>query len=190
MITLHKSGHCTERLDRVPRTSLRTSISARGWRAMRTDVHETTPESLASKSFRSSSTNGDQPQPEISGFGVRVPGGAQTCRSEAGSASEDPSQVRFTGWVSLLEVICDCLQRLGGGGVLGLPSHVHVLSQRRRAWPSSSAIWRADWPASSRIVAVVFRNACDVIHAMASAAIGAEAAAAISMTADRRSESI
>ena len=81
MITLHKSGHCTERLDRVPRTSLRTSISARGWRAMRTDVHETTPESLASKSFRSSSTNRDQSRPEISGFGVRVPGGAQKPRS-------------------------------------------------------------------------------------------------------------
>jgi hypothetical protein len=49
---------------------------------MRTDVHETIPESLASKSFRSSSTNGDQPHPEISGFGVRVPGGAQTPRSQ------------------------------------------------------------------------------------------------------------
>ena len=43
---------------------------------MRTGGHETTPESLASKSFRSSSTNGDQAQLEISGFGVRVPGGA------------------------------------------------------------------------------------------------------------------
>jgi hypothetical protein len=30
---------------------------------------------------------------QISGFGVRVPGGAQNCRSEAGSASENPSQV-------------------------------------------------------------------------------------------------
>lgn len=36
---------------------------------MRTDVQEPTPESLASKRFRSSSTNGDQPHLEISGSG-------------------------------------------------------------------------------------------------------------------------
>ena len=38
-------------------------------------------ESLTSKGFRSTSTNDDQPQLEISGFGVRVPGGAQKPRS-------------------------------------------------------------------------------------------------------------
>ena len=48
---------------------------------MRTDVRKTTPESLASKSFRSSSTNDDHPQLEVSEFGVRVPGGAQKPRS-------------------------------------------------------------------------------------------------------------
>lgn len=35
-------------------------------------MHETIQESLASKSFRSSSTNSDQPQLEFSGYGVRA----------------------------------------------------------------------------------------------------------------------
>jgi hypothetical protein len=39
---------------------------------MRTDANATTRESLTSKSFRAPSTNPDHPQPEFSGFGVRV----------------------------------------------------------------------------------------------------------------------
>ena len=41
-----------------------------------------------------------------------------------------------------------------------------------RAWPSWSAICRADSPASSRIVAFVFRKVWDVIHARASVSVG------------------
>ena len=44
---------------------------------MRTDGHDAIHESLASKSFRSSSTNREQSRTEISGFGDLVPGGAQ-----------------------------------------------------------------------------------------------------------------
>lgn len=52
-------------------TSLRTSISGRGWRSMRTDAYEPTHESLASKSFHPPSTNRDQSQSELSGSRVR-----------------------------------------------------------------------------------------------------------------------
>jgi hypothetical protein len=45
---------------------------------MRVNAYPTSPESLASKRFRSSSANDDQSQLEFSGFGVRVPGGAQS----------------------------------------------------------------------------------------------------------------
>jgi hypothetical protein len=51
---------------------------------MSTNGYETARASLTSKSFCAVSTNGDQPQPEFSGFGVRVPGGAQKPRSQRG----------------------------------------------------------------------------------------------------------
>jgi len=77
---------------------------------MRTDVRETIPESLANKSFRSSSTNGDQPQLEISGFGVRVPGGAQKPRSRRWPgflhAHRSPLIRRFQPYVTLAGGMC------------------------------------------------------------------------------------
>ena len=48
---------------------------------MTTDANQITHESLTSKSFRAPSTTDERHRVEISGFGVRVPGGAQKPRS-------------------------------------------------------------------------------------------------------------
>ena len=69
-------GHRSRR-----RTSLRTSISATAWSAIRVNEQHKFNESLTSKRFRALSAASGQPRMEISGFGVRVPGGAQKPRS-------------------------------------------------------------------------------------------------------------
>jgi hypothetical protein len=76
------------RLPLYQRTSLRTYISARGWRAMRSNVYDFGAQSLATKNFRASAADDGQPRVEISGFGVRVPGGAPK------------AQVTQVAWVS------------------------------------------------------------------------------------------
>jgi hypothetical protein len=62
-------------------TSLHTSISAKGPPTMTTHKPVTTAESVTYKRFCSPAAIHGQSQLEISGFGVRVPGGAQKPRS-------------------------------------------------------------------------------------------------------------
>ncbi|MER7243182.1 hypothetical protein [Kribbella sp. NPDC000426] len=77
---------------------------------MRSNVHDTDLESLARKRFRSSSTNEDHAQLEISGFGVRVPGGAQKPRSQRGLGFFMPAGHllfdAFSRHVSLADRMC------------------------------------------------------------------------------------
>jgi len=63
-------------------TSLHTSISAKGSPTMTTHEPVTTAESVTYKRFCSPAAIHGQSQLEISGFGVRVPGGAQKPRSQ------------------------------------------------------------------------------------------------------------
>jgi hypothetical protein len=89
--TAGRSGHLRQvspPLETPPTTHLFAHLNQRERMSrMRAHAPHPTARSLASKRFRVSTTNYDHPQVEISGLGVRVPGGAPASRPRQTSQS-------------------------------------------------------------------------------------------------------
>ena len=129
---------------------------------MRTDTHDTTHESLASKSLPSSSTNGDQAQLQISGFGVRVPGGAQKPTHVGRACQERTGACRVVWVVAGAEVWLFFSGRLPRAG---------RLRRRRVEKVSSWSARRRHSPARVGDRTSRLRESADCSHAMPRATV-------------------